>query len=254
MAVWMYVIRELEHSIYLCKTGDCGEKSCLGKAAVDEAVAFYEGSLEGFHGEGDGVLLYNLADKRAAQFKTAGRNGDSVLGTAKVNYDLLELLESASAHIASADCQSVRGNTTKIVRVMTIPLIQGTLRYIYLTEIEEGATPEKLDAEHAIFAACVLPFVAACNTADADKIYEHTKTGAVRTDFQVVKTAFENNYECMGITGADIGGLWNPDMNTYFEGAEPFGIRVESNSGAMGLQPYFIVGVIWVVNIFLIYV
>ena len=41
MAVWMYVIRELEHAIFLCQTGSCDENSCLGKAPVhevDEAV------------------------------------------------------------------------------------------------------------------------------------------------------------------------------------------------------------------------
>ena len=94
MAVWMYVIRELEHAIYLCSTGDCDENSCYGKPAVhevDEAVVFYAGSLEGPDGSGDGVLTYNLADKRASDFKTAGEYGDSVEGTAKVNYDIVGL-------------------------------------------------------------------------------------------------------------------------------------------------------------------
>jgi hypothetical protein len=41
-------------------------------SAWDEAVAYYVGSLEGTDGKGDGVLLYDLADKQCINFRTCG--------------------------------------------------------------------------------------------------------------------------------------------------------------------------------------
>jgi len=263
MAVWMYVVRELEHAIYLCETGDCDENSCFGKPAVhevDEAVAFYAGSLEGTDGSGDGVLTYNLADNRASDFKTAGENGDSIEGTAKVNIDLLEEFKKASDHIVNAECASVRDDTTRIVQLMTIPLIQGTLRYAYFTG-EQNDTTQKSEAEGAIFAASVLPFVAACNEADAEIIYENTKTGQANSaNFTAVKDAFERNYECMGVTPADVGGLWDTETNDYFPLAAPPGTSDGGTSeggtsnggtsgGALGFSTHMALGVSLVVSL-----
>jgi len=169
-------------------------------------VAFYAGSLEGSDGSGDGVLTYNLADKRAADFKTGGANGNSLEGTAKANLDVLEVFASMSEHIVNADCDAGREDTTRIVQLMTIPLVQGTLRYAHKMGVQ-GDTSQKSEAEGAVFAATVLPFVAACNADDADIIYNNMKTGQASTDYAAVKEAFENNYGCMGITAADVGEI-----------------------------------------------
>jgi hypothetical protein len=225
MAIWMYVIRELEHAIFLCEDGDCDEESCLGKAAVhevDEAVAFYAGSLEGPEGSEDGLLPYRLADKRAANFKTAGEDGDEEEGTAKVNHDVIALFKQALDHIVAADCGGLREDTTAIVNKMKVPLIQGTMRYVYFTDILADTT-DKSAGELAIFSHAVLPFVNACNSTAADLIYEHTKIGKTETDLPMVKAAFESQYDCMGITGDDVGGLWDPAKGMYIEGMEPLG-------------------------------
>merc|ERR1740129_375562 len=95
---------------------------------------------------------------------------------------------------------------------MTIPVIQGTLRYAY--KVGMGvATGEKEKAEGAVFAAGVLPRVHACNEADAATIYENMKVGAPATDFYAVLSAFENNYECMGIADWEVGALYDEDLN-----------------------------------------
>merc|ERR1712039_349588 len=83
-------------------------------------------------------------------------------------------------------------------------------------------TSEKSAAEAAVFAAAVLPLVHHCNTNDAKTIYTNTRVGRTTTSFDDVKKAFENNYECMGITCADVGGLVGPEGD-YFEGAGPCG-------------------------------
>jgi hypothetical protein len=211
MAVWMYVIRELEHAIYLCETGDCAEESCLGKAAVhevDEAVAFYAGSLAP-----EGVLIYNLAQSKAEEFGTfadgtSEGKQDSSSPVAQVNVNLLEDFNLAKESIVGADCTALRTDTTRIVQLMSIPLVQGTLKYT----AAGAAADEDEQAERVIFAATVLPFVAACSTEDADVIYDNTKAGATAVDLAAVKTAFANNYECMGISAADVGEFNGTDL------------------------------------------
>eukprot|EP00965_Chrysotila_dentata_P153624 5077444-Pleurochrysis_carterae.AAC.1 len=47
------------------------------------------------------------------------------------------------------------------------------------------------------------------------------RIGAPLTSWSAVKAAFERNYECMGITCAEVGGLWDLSGSRYFPGATP---------------------------------
>merc|ERR1719450_1119075 len=89
MNVWMYVIREFEDAIQDCQAGciDCNDDPVH---AWDEGVAFYTGSLEGTDGSGDGKMIYALADKRCANFKTCGDMGDETSGTSHVNIEIFK--------------------------------------------------------------------------------------------------------------------------------------------------------------------
>ena len=83
MNVWMYVIREFEDAIDDCVVGTISD-NYDSVHAWDEGVAFYVGSLEGTDGSGSGKMVYALADKRCANFKTCGAAGDATSGTSKV--------------------------------------------------------------------------------------------------------------------------------------------------------------------------
>lgn len=224
MAVMMYVIRELEDAIYDC-TQLCDREECNDDAvhALDEAVAFYAGSLEGSDGDGDGVFMHALADKRAANFKTAGPNGNEASGKSKVNYDVFKEFSLMQDKLEQKDCSGARTNKERIAQLMFVPLVQGAMRYAYITSSDPEAGT-KAEAEGATFAAAVLPVVAACNAGDADTIYDNLKVGQGGTaDFAEVKEAFENNYGCMGISCADVGGIWDGALGSYEAGAEPCG-------------------------------
>jgi len=108
-----------------------------------------------------------------------------------------------------------------MVTLMSIPLIQGTLRYAYKIDRLSGADKEK--GEGAIFAAAIVPRVYDCNSADGDTIMNNMKIGAPSTSFIAVKTAFEKNYACMKITCEEVGGLWSP-QNNYYPDAGPCGV------------------------------
>lgn len=243
MSVYMYVIREFEDAIDDCDKNSIDDN--YGSVhAWDEGVAFYSGTKVGVYGDTAGKLIYTLADKRCANFKTCGMDGDELEGTSYVNEKLFELFTLGQYHLLSGQCDNVRPIVDEIVDLMSVPLVQGTLRYAYKVDKLEGAEKEK--AEGAVFTASVIPRVHACNEEDATTIYDNMKVGASSTDFSAVKKAFEDNYKCMGINGKLVGGLWNDALNKYYEGAEPKKDSSNSrNNLAIGLGVGFgIVGVI----------
>ena len=224
MNVWMYVIREFEDAIDDCTscTSNCNEHSTNSDSvhAWDEGVAFYTGSLEGtaYGGNSDGKLLYRLAEKRCANFGTCLESGTGATGTSQVNSELFQLFDRGRDWLQQGRCSSVRPLVNQIVSLMTVPLVQGALRYAY-KNIQAGtdmASPKNA-AEGATFSAAVLPLVHHCNTASAAVVSDNLKFGLFPTggdadparysDFAAVKAAFEDVYACLGITCAQVGGL-----------------------------------------------
>merc|ERR1711988_439317 len=225
MNVWMYVIREFEDAIDDCLTctSNCNEHSSDNAVhAWDEGVAFYAGSLEGtdLGGDSAGLLPYRLAEKRCANFRTCGSNADGTVGISKVNYDLNKLFNEGQLLLDAGKCASVRRVVDDIVSKMTVPLIQGTLRYAFYVDSGIDNTAEA-KAEGAVFAAAVLPLVHHCSATAAESIYENMRIGSPSTGFSAVKNAFESTYSCLGITCAEVGGLWDANDNDYHAFASP---------------------------------
>eukprot|EP00979_Chaetoceros_neogracilis_P007780 scaffold1673_cov167-Chaetoceros_neogracile.AAC.9 len=216
--VYMYVLREFEDAIDDCMDDEYDQNHGAAHA-WDEGVAFYTGSLEGTNGAGSGKLLHALADKRCANYKTCGNDGDEVEGISKINYLLGNQFIIGQNALLTYNCGAVRPIVDRIADLMSVPMIQGTLRYAYKVDVQGGVEKEK--AEGAVFMAAVIPRVHDCNPADAAIIYENMKIGAASTDHKKVKKAFERNYDCMGVNGALVGGLFNRATNAYYVGTEP---------------------------------
>jgi len=244
MNAYMYAIREYEDAIDDCKAGcpggqtgdvtgkDCNSLSTASVHAWDEGVAFYTGSLEGANAGGNsaGKLSYRLAEKRCTNFKTCGASGDSTSGISYVNIKIFEQLDLGKNNLLTGKCEETRPVVRKVVALMAIPLIQGTLRYAYKLEFSQGGDKER--GEGAVFAAAIVPRVAACSSADATTIMNNMKVGASSTSLSAVKTAFENNYGCMEITCKEVGGLWFSAENKYYDGAGPYAVVGPEVSGA----------------------
>jgi len=229
IVIWMYVIRELEDALDDCREA-CTIENCNDDPvhAWDEAVAFYTGSLEGTDGSGSGKLAYALADKRCANFKTCGDLGNTSNGSSKVNIDMFRYFNIGQAKLAKGECNSAREEKDKIEKLMLIPLIQGTLRYAYKTDNDPYS--EKAEAEGVVFALSIVPAIHACDPAAASVITENMKAGQYGTaSFADVKAAFESTYDCLGIDGAMVGGLYDAATGSYFAGAEPM---VSKSSGS----------------------
>jgi hypothetical protein len=177
MNVWMYTVREFEDAIDDCEVGNTANND--GSVhAWDEGVAFYTGSLEGTDGSGSGKLIAALADKRCQNFGTCGAAGDAITGTSKVNHDLLHQFQLGRNELIVLNCAGVRPILNRIVSLMTIPLVQGTLRYAYRmgaygpagAGTATASTMLTYNAEGVVFAGAVLPLVAACSSGAAQTI------------------------------------------------------------------------------------
>lgn len=229
MSVWMHVIGLMESSLDSCNPGclGCNDES---SHIWDEAAALYAGSLEGHDGSGHGFFSYALADKRCTDFRTCGKWHKHNEGTSAVNREVINLLGLGRLDVSNGVCELARDHKERIVNLMTVPLIQSALKYTYIRERQESG--EKQDAAAAVFAASVLPIIHDCNEDDATLIWENMAIGSfiVEPDFVAVKEAFERNYECLRLTCADVGGLYNAQSRKYFQDARPCGARASEAS------------------------
>ena len=188
-------------------------------------MAFYTGSLEGPDGSGAGRLQYALADELCAEFKTCGPDSAQSQGKSYVNHQIFKDFDIGLALLLEEKCDDTRLVKEEIVALSKVPLVQGTLRASY-----PDNNSEKSKGASAAFAASVLPFVHACSAEDANIIYTNVQYDT-NTDFAAVKAALERNYDCMGLTCEQVGGLWDKNINSYKEGAAPC---VDSNARSVG--------------------
>merc|ERR1719214_523444 len=211
MNVWMYVIHEIEDAISDCESSctNPGAQDCNADPvhAIDEAAAFYAGSLEGSGATGmpnAGKLIFRLAEKRCANFGTCNPGAQ-----AKANQKIMAKLQEAQTELKNARCANVPALRESIISLMSIPLVQGSLRYAWKVS-EERQVFECPRPEGAVFSAAILPRVSACDPAKAKIISDNMKidaTNHMSAGFTAVKEAFEATYCCLGITCDDIGGL-----------------------------------------------
>lgn len=219
MSIFMQCIREMEEALGLCQSA---EDDTPGVHSWDAAVAFYTGSLEGTSGSGHGVLMYSLADKQCQNFKTCGANSNLESGTSYVNLQVFDEFRAGQLKVKQRDCDGAKSSKERIVQLMTIPLIQSTLLAAHIQSTGR-LTTESVEAEGATFAGAVLPFIYDCGEQgrkDAAVIYENMKTGHQTTHFDSVQNAFENSYQCLGITCSEVGGIWNKNAKKYVVGSK----------------------------------
>ena len=135
-----------------------------------------------------------------------------------MNSALFQLFDDGRDWLQQGRCSSVRPVVNQIVSLMTVPLVQGALRYAYKnSQAGTDMASPKNAAEGATFSAAVLPLVHNCNAASATVVSDNLKFGLFPTggaadtarysDFAAVKAAFEDVYACLGITCAQVGGL-----------------------------------------------
>jgi hypothetical protein len=119
----------------------------------DTAIATYAGSMEGAEGTGQGYLLYSLADQLCAEFATCSGSGgigdpkqEDIEGTAGVNLKIIQQFQSGRYDLEVGNCQLADLIKSRIVQLMTVPLIQGTLDRPTVFNIRTKTLKKKRDA------------------------------------------------------------------------------------------------------------
>jgi len=239
MNVWMYVVREFEDALDDCAKG-CSEDQCNTDKvnAWDEGVAFYVGSLQGQSGDGQGYLGYQLANDVCQEFRTCGEDGQQANGTALVNILFIEESKVAIEQLVAEQCVETRVNVERIVRIMLVPLVQATIRATYASTSKSGNVHDVDIArgEASSYVATLLPYIYNCSQADAEFLYEQLDyANPLAPDFEAIKATFERNYECLGITCEDVGGLWDSATGAYRQGASPCASSQSSSATSVGV-------------------
>lgn len=109
----------------------------------------------------------------------------------------------------------MRALTYKIVQLMSVPLVQSTLRSAYRVGFNQlGAAEVNAGrAEAAACAAALLPLLYYCDSSSgrnaAEIVANQMELGSASVDFTKVKNAVEQSYQCLGITCIEVGGLWD---------------------------------------------
>jgi hypothetical protein len=109
----------------------------------------------------------------------------------------------------------LRALTYKIVQLMSVPLVQSTLRSAYRVGFNQlGAAEVNAGrAEAAACAAALLPLLYYCDSRSgrnaAEMVANQMELGSASVDFTKVKNAVEQSYQCLGITCIEVGGLWD---------------------------------------------
>ena len=207
--MWMYALGELEDAISDCRNQNLTANDGLANS-WDEGVAFYTGSLEGATGTTSGILQYALAQVRCSQFGKCNSRGVSVINTR-----IMGLFAQGQSLIRSYECELAYQVKEEIVRLMTVPLIQGWMRYLWRADATSGwnATTSnyaKEKAESWAFLAAFLPQVHACSASTATLLREQThwkSTTYLSRGRNAVFKLVQDQFRCMGINCADIGNM-----------------------------------------------
>ena len=157
----------------------------------------------------NGNLLYALAVKRCDNYGTCSDDGKAVANT-HVYEAFVEGQKCVMEGTYDAACATTAFNKIKVW--MTVPQVQGLLRYVWKADpvayLGGGA---KEWAEGWAFANAVLPQLDSCNPAVASAVDTNLRIGKDRTPmtdgFVSLKGKIESCYSSIGITCEMIGDL-----------------------------------------------
>merc|ERR1719187_598941 len=129
-------------------------------------------------------MMFTLAEKRCKNFGTCTADYDQnpIAGYSAVNDAIFQDFERMKAYLqpgslsATFNCQNAYTGKDAIVKKMLVPLIQGSLRYLYETDsrIEPNGASEKELGELWAFVTAILPMIDSVDSSVAADLYTYT--------------------------------------------------------------------------------
>lgn len=235
--IWMYITYKMDVAMNSCDNPS-GEPDI---GSWDAAFALFTGSLDHLKisnngtlpqdrkitKKGKGHMLHALADELCTYFRTCDSDG-GVEGPSTITVALLRGFRLGQEFLTTRECQVARDVQRVMQNAMVVPLLQGLLLHTY----ERIAATKLLwsESQSTAYAAAVLPVLHACSESDAKLVHDtiipgpsvgHDSELLTMKQFQTVKKALERNYNCLGITCVDVGGIWDSAAAQYMDGAVP---------------------------------
>ena len=208
--IFPYVVWEMQDQVNDCKAGDVFNNDGSNVLAWDEAVAFYTGSKLQGTGSGTSVsskLQYALADKRCGNFRTCVNDWS---GVSRVNQELMALFHDGKELVPPTGTVDQTAYNkmdvikNKIISLMLVPFIQGTMRYLYKTRL---TAKSKEAGELWAFASAILPFIHKVDPSVAALLYDRAwnlNFDGNEASYQAIKTGIEGTLTRLGV-GEGIG-------------------------------------------------
>jgi hypothetical protein len=211
MVPYMQIIARLRSAVSHC------EASRSGQQLVDEAAAIFTGSIEGKAGQSDskgsGKLLYALGQEFCEPFNECNAFSD-----ASQNQFVLTSLTDMKRSISSGDCETASTVADDVVKLLPIPMIQGTLLLsVANAELDARSTNETLGTSY-VLASAVLPLVSQANSTSAGTIINNLDFNLdvppVNDGPEAVFEAFRDALPGMGIDCQYVGSLEDLGLTT----------------------------------------
>jgi len=214
----------MEQSVQLVK-GNCisyvNEKS--GATSCQDAVNAWDNAAAVQDGPN------YLGGKRCANYNTCGWN-NAEKGIAIANQKVLNLFQVGQNAIRTGDIVGAKGIIKLIQSAQLVSYIQGVGRYAWKVTDKNDCLEanNKEYAEGMAFATGLLPQLYKCNRSAArtvDKTFQLLKGNCFGEEGSFVDfiAVLRSEYQCLGITCEDVGGLLAGEYGTgdYEDGAAP---------------------------------
>jgi len=223
---YMAALGEFYTSFEMCKNRDSDSASAWDKG-VAYAVGSIEGTQEGGEPTSDGMMLYNLANKRCSEWNTCQTEdpNDKRAAKARLIVDFEQAFEEGGN---PSRCDDIKEAADKLALDLLIPVMQGSMRYaIKNAKLNPGTTSKDL-AEGEIFSTGYLPLVAQFDSRAQATIERNMLINVGRQPVpdgpQAVADAINSVITDFGATCSDVG--YHDDVNVNV-----CGITESSDSG-----------------------
>jgi len=180
-----------------------------------------------------------LGTKRCQNYITCGwtfanKDATGEANIAIANQKVLNLFQIGQNAIRTGDIVGAKGIIKLIQSAQLVSYIQGVGRYAQKISASETPNVEGENKEYAegmAFSTGMLPQLYQCDRSAAktvDKTFQLKKGNSFSGTIENFLGVLRKNYQCLGITCEDVGGLWNskkddpePKTPEYYPGAQP---------------------------------
>jgi hypothetical protein len=213
----MQVLGELENALDSCSS--CLTAHCKSINSLYNAVAYYSGSIEktslfqvdsplqDIFAISPSYSLYVLPESICRNFGTCEASGAS-----NVNFDIFSAFSAMKIGLIK-NCSEARTQKEIVSKKIIISMIQIMLYALNLMEVSSTRSTNELPNGITILgfvaATSILPLVHVCNSTSANTILQNFVGQGVSPSVAIVTAAMEQNYECLGITNAEVGVFRN---------------------------------------------